>query len=112
MRRKIDLLIVVIHNQDENRISHVLPNARSLAAACDGTVLEIFEQPKIDPLSVSASLLRDFRRWRIERAWRRYRLARVRPIILDVIKSFPAILRRYSSRGRRNIFKQFEAEFS
>lgn len=95
MLSKTDLLIVVIHNQDEKRNSHVLPNARSLAAVFDGKVLEIFEQPKIDPLSVSFSLLRDLRRWRLERAWRRYRLERVRPFILDAIKSLPTILRRY-----------------
>ena len=51
MSRFPKLAFVVIHNNEEQRLGHVLPACRRLAKNVGATVIEVYKQPEIKPHS-------------------------------------------------------------
>jgi len=89
------LLIAVITNNDQKRISHVVPNVKELAALSNGSI-KIFEsQPNIEPVSIYNAIRRDIFLSILERQWRIYRHQATKSMIKEIMNIFKNIIKKY-----------------
>ncbi len=98
MRR---VVIAVIHNRDQRRLAHILPASRALAERTGAVLLEVFEQPAVRPHGFLFVLYRRAMRWKVGRAWDRYRGVARPPLVRQAMDYVIQTLGRMDVRSRR-----------
>jgi hypothetical protein len=95
------IIIAVIHNRDQQRLTHILPASRNLAERTGAALIEVFEQPTVRPHGFLFALYRRAMRWRVGRAWDRHRGIAHPPPIRSVADYLVQTLRRMNVGSRR-----------
>lgn len=115
MKQKIS--IALIHNNDVQRCSYLLPRLdqlqRDLSNYYVTNLFKISSQPNVSPLSLSFAVCREFSYWQLSRQWKKYCLVKPWPLWSDVIRPLKNVLRKYvftSSKERIRLLKHGRIE--
>lgn len=115
MKQKIS--IALIHNNNIQRYSYLLPRLKQLQKVLSNYyavhLFEISSQPDIAPLSFLFAIYREFLYWWLSRQWKKYCLTKPWPFYSDVIRPLKNILKNYiftTSKERCRLLKHGRIE--
>jgi hypothetical protein len=94
--------IAVIHNQDPQRLAHILPASRALADRVGATLFEVYEQPAVKTPSFFFELYRQAVYWKLNRDLERSRGIAPIPTVRSILSIAIRTPGRMSKRVRRS----------
>lgn len=103
--KRASVCLVLIHNNVAKRYNYIRPALEQLCVYLSPkyttTIIEPSFRPEIVPHSTLMTFRRDILYWRLNREWNRYRLLKVRPLLLDLLSFLKNSLNKYVSRKGR-----------
>jgi len=117
-QKRASVCLVLIHNNVAKRYNYIRPALDQLCVYLSPKyttiIIEPSFRPEIVPHSTFITFRRDIMYWWLNREWSRYRLLKVRPLLLDLLSFLKNSLNKYMSRmgragltgKRRNSFRE------
>jgi hypothetical protein len=97
--KKQKILISLIHNNDDERLSIIRPQIENLISQLNKksnvVFLEMSEQPVFSSINLFTAILRDIMFWRLDRDWKRYREIRNNIFLYDLFLLIFKIIKKY-----------------
>lgn len=106
-RSRIKLCIALIHNNNQERNSHIRPRLEKLkkdfSHNFETEIFEISEEPEVVPNNTFITLLTKSYYWKINREWTKYRKLNPRMFFLDLVFLARILILTFIHRKRENI---------
>lgn len=96
---KIKIVIALIHNNDENRLTYIKPKINALIIELQKEMsVDFFEvswQPDLKPVKLRTAFFRDVMYWKLDREWNRYKKTKNNFFLIDFQSIVKNSIRKY-----------------